>query len=88
MGSFNLGSQESAATLQRRPEGRIIGAMADLEEPAFRRDRRFLVRLVVLLVLGGVGGLWAVSHLTSRSFAGCAARTMGAPSEAEPAAAP
>lgn len=53
--------------------------MADLEEHAFKRDRGFLVKLVVLIVLGGVGGLWAVSHLTSRGFAGCAARTMGAP---------
>ncbi|UJR82538.1 hypothetical protein [Sandaracinus amylolyticus] len=59
--------------------------MADLEEHAFRRDRRFLVRLVVLLVLGGVGGLWAVSHLTSRSFAGCAARTFGGADESAPA---
>ena len=61
--------------------------MADLEEHAFRRDRRFLVRLIVLLLLGAAGGLWAVSHLTSRSFAGCAARTFGGGSEA-PAASP
>lgn len=52
--------------------------MADLEEHAFKRDRRFLVRLVALLVVGAVAGLWAVSHLTSRGFAGCAARTFGA----------
>lgn len=57
--------------------------MADLEEHAFRRDRRFLVRLIVLLALGALGGFWAVSHLTSRGFAGCAARTMGAPDEPE-----
>ena len=57
----------------------MLGAVADLEEHAFRRDRRFLVRLVVLLLLGIVGGLWAVSHLTSSSFGSCAARTFGAP---------
>lgn len=59
--------------------------MADLEEHAFRRDRRFLVRLVVLLMLGGLGGLWAVSHLTSRSFAGCAARAFGGTGDEAPA---
>lgn len=51
--------------------------MADLEEHALKRDRGFLVRLVVLIVLGAVGGLWAVSHLTGSGFAGCAARTLG-----------
>ncbi len=59
--------------------------MADLEEHAFKRDRGFLVKLIVLIALGGIGGLWAVSHLTSRGFAGCAPRTMGAPTpDAEP----
>lgn len=62
--------------------------MADLEEHAFRRDRRFLVRLVVLLLLGAAVGVGAVGHLTSRSFAGCVARTLGAAPEAPPATAP
>lgn len=53
--------------------------MADLEEHALRRDRRFLVRLVVLLALGTLVGLWAFAHLTSSRFAGCAARMLGAP---------
>jgi hypothetical protein len=57
----------------------MLRAMADLEEHAFRRDRRFLVRLVLLLTVGIIGGLWAVSHLTSSSFGSCAARTFGAP---------
>lgn len=52
--------------------------MADLEEHAFRRDRGFLVRIVVLLLLGGILGLWAVSHLTTRTFGGCAAEMLGA----------
>jgi len=54
--------------------------MADLEEHAFRRDRSFLVKLVVLLVLGALFGLWAASHLTTRGFGGCAARAFGASS--------
>lgn len=62
----------------------MLAAMADLEEHAFKRDRRFLVRLVVLLVLGIGGGLWAVSHLTSGSFGTCAARTFGASTDEAP----
>jgi len=61
----------------------MLGTVADLEEHAFRRDKSFLVRLVVLLLLGIFGGLWLMSHLTSSSFAGCAARTFGAPAGEE-----
>jgi len=57
--------------------------VADLEEHAFRRDRRFLVRLIVLLLFGIIGGLWAVSHLTTRSFGACTARTFGGPAGEE-----
>jgi hypothetical protein len=47
--------------------------MADLEEHAFRRDKRFLVRLVLTLLVGLIGGLYVYAHLTSPHTAGCAA---------------
>lgn len=47
--------------------------MADLEEHAFKRDRRFVLRLVLTLAIAGLGGLYVYSHLTSRRTAGCAA---------------
>lgn len=47
--------------------------MADLEEHAFRRDRRFVVRLVLVLSVATLGGLFVYAHLTSRRTAGCAA---------------
>jgi hypothetical protein len=47
--------------------------MADLEEHAFKRDRRFVVRLVLTLAVSAVFGLYVYSHLTSRHAAGCAA---------------
>jgi hypothetical protein len=47
--------------------------MADLEEHAFKRDRRFVVRLVLMLSLAALFGLYVYSHLTSRHTAGCAA---------------
>lgn len=61
----------------------MLRPMADLEEHAFKRDRRFLVRLVVLLLFGISVGLWAVSHLTGSGFATCATRTFGPPAGEE-----
>lgn len=61
----------------------MLAAMADLEQHAVQRDKRFLVRLIALLVVGGLAGLWAVSHLTSSSFGGCAARTFGTTTSGE-----
>ena len=48
--------------------------MADLEEHAFKRDRRFLVRLVLTMAVAMGAGVYVYAHLTSRSTAGCAAR--------------
>ncbi len=59
--------------------------MADLEAHAIRRDRRFLVRLTVLLLLGGLAGAWVFAHLTSRETGSCAANLFGT-AEAKPAA--
>ena len=47
--------------------------MADLEEHAFKRDKRFIVRLVLTLSLSTLFGLYIYGHLTSRRTAGCAA---------------
>ncbi len=58
--------------------------MADLEEHAIQRDKRWVFRLVVTLVLAAVAGLWIASHLTSSSTGSCAASLFG---EAAPAAA-
>lgn len=51
--------------------------MADLEAHAIKRDRGFLVRLAVLLVLGILAGIWIFGYLTSHETAGCAAETFG-----------
>jgi hypothetical protein len=51
--------------------------MADLEEHAFKRDRRFIVRLVLTLSLSTLFGFYIYGHLTSRRTAGCAADTLG-----------
>ncbi len=47
--------------------------MADLEEHAFKRDKRFVIRLVLTLSLSILFGLYIYGHLTSRRTAGCAA---------------
>ena len=50
--------------------------MADLEEHAFRRDKGFIVRLVLVLSVATVGGLYVYAQLTSDRTAGCAAETI------------
>ena len=47
--------------------------MADLEQHAFRRDKRFVVRLVVGLIVATLGGLFVSGQLTNQRNAGCAA---------------
>lgn len=51
--------------------------MADLEEQALRKDRRFLVRLVLVLVVGAAAGLWMFAAMTSDRAKGCAADSVG-----------
>jgi len=51
--------------------------MADLEQHAFKRDKRFVVRLVLTLSLSLLFGLYIYGHLTSRRTAGCAADAVG-----------
>ena len=52
--------------------------MADIEEHAIKRDKKFLVRLILLLVLGIAGSLWIYTKLTSKELGSCAARSFGA----------
>ncbi|MEY4509481.1 MAG: hypothetical protein RLZZ450_1603 [Pseudomonadota bacterium] len=47
--------------------------MADLEEHAFRRDKRFVVRLVLTLIVALLGGLFIYGRLTNQGTASCAA---------------
>lgn len=59
----------------------MIDDMADLEEQALRKDRRFLVRLVLVLVAGTIAGLWMFSAMTSDRAKGCAAEAVGGVAE-------
>jgi len=45
--------------------------MADLEKLAIKRDRGYLVRLIILLVLGALGGGYIFVYLTGSGFSGC-----------------
>jgi hypothetical protein len=51
--------------------------MADLEQDAFKRDRRFIVRLVLVLIVGTIGGIFMFAELTGERVAGCAAEAFG-----------
>lgn len=54
--------------------------MADLEELAIKRDRKFLVRLIILLGLGLCAGVLLFGTLTGENVSGCAAKAfLGAP---------
>ena len=61
---------------QRRSSA-TIPPVASLEDHAIQRDKRFLIRLVLLLSLGLIFGLFVFDHLTGSSVATCAARSMG-----------
>ncbi len=50
--------------------------MADLEEHALKRDKRFVVRLVLGLGVALLAGLFIAARLTSDNTAGCAAGAM------------
>ncbi len=65
--------------------------MANLEDHAIQRDKGFIVKLVVALILGALAGIWAMQQLTSDRTASTGASMFGyttdAPAET-PAAAP
>lgn len=47
--------------------------MADLERLAIKRDRGYLVRLIVLISLGLLAGAFMFSYLTRANLGGCMA---------------
>ena len=51
--------------------------MADLEKLAIRRDRGYLVRLVLALGAGVVISAFAFQWLTGGDVSGCIARSIG-----------
>jgi hypothetical protein len=51
--------------------------MADLEKLALRRDRGYLVRLVLLLVVGSIAAVFVFAWLTGARVSGCMATTLG-----------
>jgi hypothetical protein len=55
--------------------------MADLEELALRRDRGYLVRLVLLMVLALGFALFVYGWLTGSGVSGCLAGSLGSDSE-------
>ena len=58
--------------------------MADLEEDALKRDSRFLVRLVVVMILGTLAGLFIYAGITGERVAGCASDAFGGVSQRPP----
>lgn len=52
--------------------------MADLEKLALRRDRGYLVRLVLLLVVGLLASVFLFGWLTGSGVHGCIATSIGA----------
>ena len=63
--------------------------MANLEDHAIQRDKSFIVKLVIALVLGTLAGIWAMQQLTSDRTASTGASlfgyTTGAPASGTPA---
>ena len=53
--------------------------MAELEDHAIQRDKGFVVKLVVALVLGAIAGSWAMYHLTSDRTGEVGAEMLGYP---------
>jgi hypothetical protein len=48
--------------------------VVDLEQLAIKRDRKFLIRLVILLALGVGASVLVLGTLTGENVSGCAAR--------------
>lgn len=55
--------------------------VAELEDHAIRRDKGFLVKLIVALTLATLVGGWIMYHLTSRRTAEAGAAMLGYPGD-------
>jgi hypothetical protein len=62
--------------------------MADLEELALRRDRGYLVRLLLLMVFSVLFALFVYAWLTGSGVSGCLAGALGADTPKQTPAAP
>lgn len=58
--------------------------MVDIEKLALKRDKAYLVRLVLLLLLGMGLGLVLASYLTGSSVSGCLTNAFIGSQEKEP----
>lgn len=52
--------------------------MADLEKHAIKRDKRFIVRLLLVITIALLAGLFIFGKMTSSDFANCAAGSFDA----------
>jgi hypothetical protein len=55
------------------------------EEYVFRRDKKFLVRLVLALLAGAAFGVFLASKLTGEQTGSCASKLFGTTTELPPA---
>jgi hypothetical protein len=62
--------------------------MADLEELALRRDRGYLVRLVLLMIVALAFALFVYGWLTGSHVSGCLAGSLGSDASKPTQAAP
>jgi len=58
--------------------------MADLEKHALKRDHKFVVRLVLLLVAAVLAGGYLFTHMTSKRLGTWAADAFGEAAEVPP----
>ena len=72
-----------------RTLGIIHFIVVDLEQLAIKRDRKFLIRLVILLALAIGASVLVLATLTGENVSGCAARAfLGGDSPARDQSAP
>jgi hypothetical protein len=66
------------------PQASCHVIVVDLERLAIKRDRKFLVRLVILLALGVGASVLVLGTLTGENVSGCAARAFLGDSHPKP----
>jgi hypothetical protein len=70
--------------MRATPRDEARKKMADLEKLALRRDRGYLLRLLLLLAAGIVCSVFLFGWLTGSSVSGCVAGALGADPKAAP----